>query len=224
MTEITRENYIQAVRSATLRHANVSASEREHLAQLKLVYGSGSGTGARGVTYFNAWRNGDPAAQNGELIEICAFGEENLVQLAGTTVHELAHALAGHGAGHSAAWKEACERLGLRAVKAAGTCYQAAMFAPKLRAELAALAPPTDGKVTIWSNLPPRPIPGATPIRPRPCSQGYGTRGGKSRGKGSGSRLRKHACACVPPVIVRAARDVLAAHCDLCGSAFTRAH
>lgn len=219
-TNTTREDFIHAVRAAALRLGSLTSEERAHLAGLKLVYGSGAGTRARGVTYFGAWRNGDPEALNGELIEVCAFGEENLVQLAGTTIHELAHALAGHAAGHSDAWKTACARLGLRAVRAAGTEYRAAMFAPALRTVLAALPAPTDGKVTVWSNLPPRPTPGAKAAQPRPCSQGIGTRGGKSRGKGSGSRLRKHACEC--GVIVRAARDVLEAHCDLCGSVFTR--
>lgn len=214
----TREEFIHSARTVCLRHAAITEAERTHLASLKLVYGAGFGTGARGITYFKAWKNGDPQAREGELIEICAFGEESLVQLAGTTIHELAHALAGVGAGHSGAWKEACARLGLRAVKAAGTTYRAAMFAPVVRAELAVLPVPTDGHVTGWSNA--APAPSAAPFKPRPCSQGIGTRGGRSRGTGSGSRLRRHVCGC--GVIVRAARDVLAAHCDLCGSAFTR--
>ena len=57
---------------------------------------------------------------------------------------------------------------------------------------------------------------------PRPCSQGTGTRGGTSRGKGSGSRMRLWECSCAKPVKVRIASDDFAAHCDRCGQAFVR--
>ena len=57
----------------------------------------------------------------------------------------------------------------------------------------------------------------ALPTKPRPCSAGAGTRGGTSRGKGSGSLMRLWECACTPkPVKVRVAT------CDLCHASFKR--
>jgi len=41
-------------------------------------------------------------------------------------------------------------------------------------------------------------------ILPKPCKLGVGSHGGKSRGVGSGSRLRLYHCQCEPPVKVRA--------------------
>lgn len=225
---MTRERYIAAVRDAALKVAVLEPEERARLASYKMVYGTGYGTGARGVTYFAAWNKGgkalapaavDPAEP---LIEICAFAEESLVQLAGTTIHEMAHALAGPGVGHAKGWITACKRLGLRGMKAAGTTYQSAMFVPALRELLAAIPEPTDGRVISWNAGGIVPGSGnAMMTRTRPCSAGIGVRGGRSRGPGSGSRLRKFVCDC--GVIVRASRDTLSAHCDLCGSAFNRA-
>jgi hypothetical protein len=149
------------------------------------------------------------------LIEICACGEESWVQLAGTTIHELAHVMAGPGVGHSKEWKRACESLGLRRIKAAGTLYLLAHFAPELRQAIAALEHPTDGLPNMGAGL-----GQIFTVSARPCSHGIGSRGGKSRGPGSGSRMRKFVCGC--GVIVRASRDELHARCDDCGCAFTR--
>src|SRR5205823_1690690 len=56
----------------------------------KLVYGAGDGR-YRGVCHYRAWANrGCPA----EVVEIAAAGEESLVQVAGTTLHELGHGVA----------------------------------------------------------------------------------------------------------------------------------
>lgn len=228
---MTREEYISSVRSAALAVAVLAPAERDMLAGLKMVYGTGYGTGARGVTYHGAWTaptahkcGGEDDHRHEALIEICAFAEESLVQLAGTTIHEMAHALAGVGKGHGKEWAVACKRLGLRGMRAAGTRYQSAMFVPALRERLAALPVPTDGKVIGWnasaSGL--AGLLGGLVTRVRPCSAGWGSRGGKSRGVGSGSRLRKFVCECSPPVIVRASRDVLAATCDLCKAGFHR--
>jgi len=230
----TRETYIQAVRAAIIGAApDLTDVERTMLAGLKMVYGSGAGTGARGVTYFKAW-NKAPANgvrltnhagthahgpdcghdSEGALIELCAFAEESVTQLCGTTAHELAHALAGHKAAHGKDWKAACVRLGLRTAKAAGTTYRPAMFSPRLRDALVAIPLPTDGKaLAAWG----APAPAVKGTRGS-CSHGRGSRGGTSRGKGSGSRLRKWVCGC--GVIARVASDDFKATCGKCGTEF----
>lgn len=202
-------------RIADLAIARLPENERGAMAA-KIVYGMGAGTGARGVCYYSSWKNGLP--QPIPIVEICAAAEESAVQVAGTTIHELGHVLAGPGAGHDNAWKAACERLGLRRAKAAGMIYTLAAFPWEIRVEIEK-ALLIDGAPVRSGSL----VPGTPRIlTPRPCGLGIGTKGGTSRGTGSGSRLRKFTCDCNPPVIIRAARDVLAAHCDLCSGAFKR--
>lgn len=230
---MTHEQYIANVRAAMLRHAEIPAEVRERIENTKAVYGSGMFLPLRGVTFFGQWQgkacsshgsdcgdgfpkmNGsDCGCRSQSLVEICASGEESWIQLAGTTVHEYAHVAAGPGAGHGKEWQAMCKALGLRRAHAAGTVYQLASFKPALRHELVTMPHPADGAPAHLGN-------GLPSNKMRPCGAGVGTRGGKSRGKGSGSRLRKFTCDC--GVIVRAARDELHAHCDDCGSAFTRA-
>lgn len=204
----THIEYIKQVASiATLQ---LPTEERAAL-DSHLTYSLGQ-PGLRGVTYYGQWKNGkeEPVP----FVEVCALGEENDVQLAGTTIHELAHVLAGHGAGHSNDWKCACVRLGLRRPKAAGTVYTMSQFNPEVREQIARLISPTDGQPVGYSGS------GRQIATAKPCAAGIGTRGGKSRGAGSGSRLRRYICDCATPVIVRVSRDNFAAHCDHCESAF----
>lgn len=205
----THEAYIAAVAAAAIECATLTDEQRATLEAVKLVYGSGP-NGVRGVTYYGRWKAGETVAP---FVEIAAFGQESWVQVAGTTIHELAHVLSpgGHGKG----WKAACVMLGLRRVQAAGTRYCLAMFAPCLRARIVAMPKPDDGEpVGSLGSLFGR---GAgLGAKLKPCIAGIGTRGGKSRGPGSGSRLRLYHCECNPPVKVRASTDTLAAHCDHC--------
>ena len=205
----THLQYIKQI--ASLASANLSADERSKI-DAQITYSMGK-PGLRGVTYYGAWQNGSPNPV--PFVEVCAAGEENDVQLAGTTIHELAHVLAGHTAGHGKDWKAACRTLGLRCPKAAGTVYRMAQFAPALRNQIAQLISPSDGKPVGMIG---RHQIGT--VKPKPCPLGTGTRGGKSRGKGSGSRLRRYVCGCNPPVIVRVSRDNFHAHCDICTEAF----
>ena len=207
----THEQYIQAI--ATIATARLDAEDQAKL-HAKIVYGVGE-RNVRGVTRYGAWRNGQPNAV--ALVELCACNEESPAQVAGTLLHELAHVLAGHGAGHDKEWKLACAKLGLRKAKAAGTQYMWARFNPEIREKIV-IAAFADGKPELLGGA----SAGVNRTGAGGCTAGLGTQGGKSRGPGSG-RMRKFTCECAPPVIVRAARDELPAHCDLCKAAFKRA-
>lgn len=208
-------DYIQDIRAVAMPRLN--DEERKLCESVHLVYGAGQ-RGLRGQTIFQRWECHDGtcaavATGKGEkvdLVEICALTQDSFWQIAGTTLHELGHVLAPKH-GHDGEWKAACGRLGLRRIKAAGTQYTPAMFVADIRYAIAAIPLPTEG----------RPKTVGAGFHGGSCSHGRGSRGGQSFGKGSG-RMRKFVCDCTPPVIVRAGRDELAAHCDLCGSAFRR--
>ncbi len=211
----THEQFIHAVREIAVKR--LTEEERKAVLDAKLVYGAGSRQ-TRGVTYFGCWDKGHEHG-NHAFAEVCAFGEDSPVQVAGTTLHELGHVLAGLGKGHGKGWKEACERLGLTFVRAAGTKYSLACFAPDIRDAIAALPVPTDGKPQPFGGFGPSGMP--LQLKLRPCSAGIGVKGGKSRGAGSGSRLRKYVCDC--GVIARVARDNFNATCGDCNTTFKQA-
>lgn len=220
---LTHEGYLQSIRTAAVRSAlsrgALTPDEASRLSAVKLVYGVGR-SGVRGACFYGTWVHG---AQRVDTVEISAAAQESWVQLAGTAIHELAHVLAGHEAGHGAAWRRAAVALGFtKGPGAAGQRYCLALFRPDIRAEAHTLAQRVaDGMPAFaagrdsWLTL----LPIASG---RPCSAGTGTRGGTSRGPGSGSRLRLWECRCPRPVKVRVASDTFAAHCDECGEAFTR--
>lgn len=183
---LSHEQFIQAVREAAAASPALTPEEAAKIRAVKLVYGIGE-PGLRGVTYYGKWHNGCKDCPVIDLAEVTAHGEETPVQLAGTTVHELGHVLAGMGTGHSKAWKEACARLGLRHVMAAGTRYLLVNFQPRIREVIAAMGAPQDGKPLFRDGTL---ATGALGV----CTMGIGTRGGKSRGVGSGSRMLKVVC------------------------------
>lgn len=220
---INHEAYVQQVRAFAVARAfelgQINATERDVLTGTKLVYGVGR-AGVRGVCYYGTWKTGDTAHAT---VEISAATQENYVQLAGTTVHELGHVLAGHAAGHGAEWKDACVRLGfVKRPEAAGQVYRLALFGTSLRVYTSALAARVaDGSPAFaasqagmsWLTT------AVSAAMGRVCGAGIGTRGGKSRGAGSGSRMRKYTCESCG-AILRAATDTLDVTHNTDGGAF----
>jgi hypothetical protein len=224
-TTTTHELFIHAVRDIVIAAVRTEGVIDEgllaRLAHAKLLYGIGNGS-YRGVCHYGAWENG---IGNVDVVEIAASAQESWVQLAGTTIHELAHVLSGWGTGHGNEWKDAAVSLGFKIrPAAAGQVYRLAMFAPAIRHAIYTLAARIgDGQPAFGTYGRGAAIGlGFTMVAPRPCSAGVGTKGGKSRGAGSGSRLRLWECECARPVKVRVASDDFRAHCDECGAAFAR--
>ena len=215
MFTLTHEEYIHEV--AKLGIARLNDEQAITAARAKLTYGAGK-RGLRGVTYFNQWLHSDE--EQHAFVEICSFGEESPVQVAGTTLHELGHVIAGHKAGHGKDWHAACEALGLRRIKAAGTHYQLAMFEPSIRFQISDLITRLESSRPANSHNALGMFTGLMG-NVKPCSMGIGTRGGKSRGTGSGSRLRKYVCGCNQ--IIRASTDTLNATHNECNTAFALA-
>jgi hypothetical protein len=208
--EATHEAFIHAVREAVVQR--VDGEERARLLGAKLVYGAGRGD-VRGICFHGAWTNGSTH----DFLEVAATGEESHVQLAGTTIHELAHTLAGPGAGHGREWKKACQVLGLTHAEAGGQAYAPEHFDKTVWQRIESLPHPEDGRPTFSG------IGTAIARKPRPCPLGIGTRGGKSRGTGSGSRLRLWICGCAegtPGRKVRVACDTWDATCNRCGTPY----
>jgi len=175
---MTHEQYLFAVRDLAISKNNIAGKNKEMLENIKLVYGHNDGK--RGFTCHDSWEISETAHA---VVQVCLNAEESLLQLAGTTLHELGHVIAGRQAGHGQDWKDACKELGLLHAKAVGTNYhEADMFSPKVLAAIKAIPKPTDGKPRTSFE-----VKGM-------CGQGLGTHGGKSRGKGSGSRLKKLEC------------------------------
>ncbi len=210
---VTHETFIARV--AALACSRLNDADRALCTGVKLTYGAGP-NGVRGITYYNRWTRAGDTQSPVPFVAICATCQEDIWQVAGTTLHELGHVLAGWSAGHGPLWHAACAKLGLRRVLAAGTQYKLAMFDPSLRDQLARLTLPTDGApVKALTG----PLTG--PLGPvlRPCPAGRGTRGGKSY---SATRMHKFTCTgCQPPMIVRCARD-LHATCTDCNTPFAR--
>ncbi len=206
---MTHEEFIAAVRDVAISRLTTEPI-KDRVRFTKIGYGSVDGV--RGVCHFGTWQNGTTH----DLVTISTIGEESPLQLCGTVLHELGHVVAGASAGHGKAWKEACRELGLTVAEAAGQAYDLPHFSADVQTAIMSLTYPTDGRPTFGNYM------GALPVAKtfRPCPLGIGTRGGKSRGQGSGSRLRKWVCSCGQ--IVRASTDDLNAYCGKCGGSFNR--
>lgn len=216
-TTVTHEQYIHAVREIVISRLNDETAKQQLLAA-KLTYGSARGV--RGICFPEAWENG----KRHDFIEISASGEQSDIQLAGTTIHELAHCLAGKTAGHGRNWKRAARQLGLIRPQV-GQTYAMTDFDPDLWAHIQLLPVPSDGRpafIERQASSKTTPSTGQTTSKVKSCPLGIGTRGGKRLGRGSGSRLRLFICGCQAPVKARVARDVFQAMCLVCKSEFSR--
>lgn len=212
------EEFIQGIRGLVLARREMSEGTKARIEATKLTYGPGDEK-LRGVCYHEAWAQGD---EKHAFVEVCAHGEESVVQLVGTTIHELAHAACGAGEGHGLGWKAMCKVLGLLTCEAGGQNYTPEHFDADLWAEVMKLGTPQDGNPAfsmVGGGLP-FTTPAGVTVKARPCPLGFGTRGGTSRGKGSGSRMRLYHCSCTPPVKVRCASDELNATCNVCCAKF----
>lgn len=221
----TTERYLHAVRDAVVAWAEaegtITAEQATKLRHAKLLYGIGDGS-YRGICHYQAWENGIGKV---DVIEIAASAQESYIQLAGTTLHELGHALAEWGEGHGNGWKDACVSLGFtKRPLASGQVYTLALFAPTLRAAIYRLASEVKDGGPAFRTSGLGGLAGLfAGVKLKPCSAGVGTKGGKSRGTGSGSRQRLWECTgCERPVKVRVASDDFRATCDRCGEHFTR--
>jgi hypothetical protein len=188
MTVYTHENFIADI--VAMVRDRLNEEDKAALDGVKIVYGAGSRR-TRGVTYYGAWDTGEKKVP---LIEICAFAQRDRVQVAGTTIHEIGHVLAGFEAAHGKDWKAACERAGLRRIKAAGTNYVMAMIEPELRQAIAALPDPQEGDPAQRGGLDAGALLKMFKGTLGGCTAGHGAKGGTSRGAGSGSRMVKMTC------------------------------
>jgi hypothetical protein len=223
----THQTYIDAIYKTALKLApGLTKEDRVKLSAIKLAYGAGP-DGTRGVTYYNRWKKPDGKTAI-PLVAVCATGQESHVQVCGTTLHELAHVIAGWQAGHGQGWTDACTKLGLTNMSAGGTDYQwSENFTPEMAKALQALPLPADGTpvstigAAVGALLGPwgRPLLGGA-VSIKPCGAGFGTRGGKSRGQGSGSRYLKYTCKCKERNSLRCAGTELDATCNKCKSKF----
>ena len=179
MRVVTHEDYLAAVATAVCEQYPATASS---LSEVELVFGAGPRR--RGVRH-RVWGGGE-AAEPLPLVEIAAIGGLTPAATCHMVLHELAHVLA-PGFGHGREWRYAARQVGLmnpRAWPDAGELNAWWAISPGIRARLQAIAEPTERvPADFWEDW-----------HRRPCGAGYGTRGGVSRGEGSGSRYLKVVC------------------------------
>ena len=181
MQVVTHEDYLAAVATAVCEQYPATASS---LSEVRLVFGAGPRR--RGIAPLHRVWGGGEAVEPLPLVEIAAIGGLAPAATCQVVLHELAHVLA-PGFGHGREWRYAARQVGLmkpRAWPDAGELNVWGAISPGIRARLQAIAEPTERvPAEFWEDW-----------HRRPCGAGYGTRGGVSRGEGSGSRYLKVVC------------------------------
>ena len=163
-----------------VRHGSLIAKARA-LSEVRVVFGAG----AHRRSLHRVW-GGEEADEPLPLVEIAAIGGLSPVETCHVLLHELAHVLA-PGAGHGKAWRYAARQVGLREPRAwpdTSELSDWSAIAPDIRAKLQAIPEPTERAPADYSY----------DWHRQGCGVGYGTRGGTSRGEGSGSRYLKVVC------------------------------
>jgi len=223
----THEQYVQAIYRLALK-AKLTQQQKSVLRQVKITYGDRR-PGVYGTTHFGQWHptaccggKRKPKGHAHPLVTIAAMPGETSLELCNTVVHELGHVLAGIGKGHGPEWVAACKALGLANAKAMGAADGWSDFSPALRKGLRGLGLPTDGapiavKLALNDSGVPELVPADPGPRPvRTCGAGIGTKGGKSRGAGAGSRYLLWECQCEQPTKLRTTRKDLRVRCLDC--------
>ena len=178
---VTHEDYLAAV-TAVVCGQNPALAEA--LSEVRLVFGSGPRRRALDPLH-RVW-NGGEAVEPLPLVEIAAIGGLAPAETCHVVLHELAHVLA-PGCGHGKEWRYAARQVGLlrpRARPDIGELADWSAISAAIRPALQALPEPTErAPAEYFSDW-----------HRRGCSAGYGTRGGRSRGEGAGSRYLKVMC------------------------------
>ena len=177
---ISHEDYLAAVTAAVCEQFPTTAAA---LSQVHLVFGTGPRRRALDPLHrvWGGWEADAPLP----LVEIAAIGGLAPAETCHVVLHELAHILT-PGVGHGKVWRFAARQVGLlkpRARPSPGELAAWSSIVAPLRRKLQAIPVPTErvpAEYFDWHR--------------RPCGVGYGTRGGTSRGEGSGSRYLKVIC------------------------------
>ena len=181
MRVVTHEDYLAAVARVVCEQYPATA---EKLSEVELVFGTGPRRRTLGMRH-RVWLGGE-ADEALPLVEIAAIGGLRPAATCHMVLHELAHVVA-PGFGHGREWRFAARQVGLlkpRAWPDAGELDDWGAIAPGIRGRLQAIEEPTErAPAEFWEEW-----------QRRPCGAGYGTRGGVSRGEGSGSRYLKVVC------------------------------
>ena len=178
---VTHEDYLVAVTAAVCGQYPATAAA---LSEVRLVFGTGPRRRALDPLH-RVW-NGGEAVEPLPLVEIAAIGALRPAETCHVVLHELAHVLA-PGFGHGKEWRYAARQVGLlrpRARPDVGELADWSAISPAIRPALQAIPEPTERAPAEYF----------ADWHRQGCSAGYGSRGGTSRGEGSGSRYLKAVC------------------------------